>query len=94
VLGPTHGEGVAVGPPVDIETTRNLRKRPVFSGVGGKLVQREPDGLGGGRIQTQLGPAHDDTRTNEIGKGGYLGANQVLDLDPVPCVADEEVLIG
>jgi hypothetical protein len=46
------------------------------------------------RIQSQLGAAHDDTRTNEIGEGRELGANQVLDFDPSPFVPDEEVLIG
>ncbi len=70
------------------------RERPVFPGVGGKLVEREPDGLRGSRLQAQLGAVHDDTRTNEVGEGRELGVNQVLDLDPFPFVPDEQVLIG
>src|SRR5260370_1427951 len=37
---------------------------------------------------------HGDTRANEIGEMRELGANQVRDLDPIPFVADEQVLIG
>jgi hypothetical protein len=57
-------------------------------------MQREPDRLRRSRIQTQLGAEHDDTRTNKIGEGRKLGASQIIDLDPTPCVPDEEVLIG
>jgi hypothetical protein len=74
------------------QTTRIGRER--IAGVGGKLVQREPDGLRGSRIQTQLWAAHHDTRTNKISEGRELGANQVLDFDPLPFILDEEVLIG
>jgi hypothetical protein len=78
-----------------MQAARIHRERPVFSGVGGKFVECdvecEPDGLRGSRIQTQLGAVHDNTRANEIGEGRELGANQVLDLDPMPCIADEEV---
>ncbi len=41
-LGPAHGEGVAVGPPADIDTTRIRRQRPVFAGVGGELAGYRP----------------------------------------------------
>src|SRR5215469_13011752 len=41
-LLPTHGEDVAVGRPADIQTTRILRERAVFTGIGGELVEREP----------------------------------------------------
>jgi hypothetical protein len=37
---------------------------------------------------------HSDTRTNEVGEGRELGLNQVLDLNPLPFVPDEQVLIG
>jgi hypothetical protein len=30
---------------------------------------------------------HGDTRTDEVGEERELGANQVLDLDPIPCAA-------
>jgi hypothetical protein len=57
-------------------------------------VECEPDGLGGSRVQAQLGAAKGDTRTNEVGEVRKLDANQVRDLDPAPFVADEQVLIG
>src|SRR6266849_7662716 len=93
-LGRAHGESVAIGPPADIDTTRIRRERPVFPGVGGEFVEREPAGLRGGRLQAQLRAVHGDTRTNEVGEERELGTNQVLDLDPIPFVADEQVLIG
>src|SRR5262249_24304335 len=68
--------------------------RAVFPGVGSELVKREPDGLRRGRLQAQLGAMHGDTRTNEVREMRELGVDQVLDLDPVPFVADEQVLIG
>jgi hypothetical protein len=43
-LGPAHREGVAVGSPADVYTTRVRRERAVFRGIGGKLVESEPDG--------------------------------------------------
>jgi hypothetical protein len=38
--------------PASVESAAN------FAGIGGKLVEREPDGLRGNRRQTQLGAAH------------------------------------
>ena len=49
-LGPTHGEGIAIRPPIDIDATDIRRKRPVFAGIGGELMEREPDGLRGSRV--------------------------------------------
>jgi hypothetical protein len=66
----------------------------VFSGVGGKSVEREPNGLRGSCIQSQLGTAHLDTRAKKIGEGRELGADQVLGLCPMPFTLDEEVLVG
>src|SRR5258708_28441897 len=74
-LAPAHGEGVADGPPGDIDATPIRRKRPVFSGVGRKLVEREPDRLRGSRIEVQLGAVRGDTRTNEVGKMRELGVD-------------------
>jgi hypothetical protein len=45
-------------------------------------------------LKRRLRAAHGDTRINEIGEGGELGMNQVLDVDSIPFVADEQVLIG
>jgi hypothetical protein len=68
-LGPAYREGIALIFPVDIHATLFRRDRPVFPGVGGKFMEGEPDGLRGSRVQSQLGPMRDDTRTNEIGEG-------------------------
>ena len=87
-LGPAHGEGVADGPPRDIDATPIRRKRPVFPGVGGELVERKPDGLRGSCLEAQLGAMDADARTNEVGEERELGANQGLDLDPLPCVSN------
>jgi hypothetical protein len=38
---------VAIARPADINATGIRRERPVFAGIGRKLVQRKPDGLGG-----------------------------------------------
>src|SRR5215831_5933405 len=53
--------------------------------------EHEPDGL--------LNPPSSaawalrgDTRTNEVGEGSELRADQVLDPDPIPFVPDEQVL--
>ena len=56
-------------------------------------MEREPDRLSGRRVQAQLGAMHGDARANEAGEVRELGANQVLDLDPVPFVANQQVLI-
>src|SRR5215470_6180107 len=93
-LGPAHGEGVAVDAPADIHTTRTRRQRTVFAGIGGELVEGEPDGLRGSRIKAQPGTSHDDTRTNEVGEMRELSAGEVGDLDSIPFIADEQVLIG
>src|SRR5258708_36662208 len=42
-LAPAHGEGVADGPPGDIDAAPTRRKRPAFPGIGGELVPREPE---------------------------------------------------
>jgi hypothetical protein len=70
------------------------RERPILPGICGKFVECEPDGLRGSRMQTRLGATHGDTRANKIGEARELGANQVLDLDPMPFILDEEILIG
>jgi hypothetical protein len=92
-LSPAHGEGVAVGAPANIDATRVHRERPIFPSIGSEFVERGSDDLRGSCIQSQLGATHDDTRANEFGEGRELGANQVLDFDPMPLVPDEEVLI-
>ena len=93
-LGPAHGESVVDSPPGDINASFIRRECSVFSGVGSELVEREPDGLCGSSREAQPGAMNADTRTNEIGEVRELGTNQVLDLDPLPSVSDEEVLIG
>ena len=57
-------------------------------------MEREPDRLRGSRAQVQLGAVQGDTRTDEVGEVRELGTNQVRDLDPIPFVSDEQVLIG
>jgi hypothetical protein len=93
-LDPAHGEGVALDPPADIDATPIPRQRLVFPGVGGELVEHESNGLGGSRLNAQLGAMHGNTTTNEVGEGRELGANQVDNLDAIPFVSDERVLIS
>ena len=56
------------------------RERPIFSGVGAKLVEREPDGLRRSRVQAKLGVMHAIGGTSEIGRnvraGPELGPQQ------------------
>jgi hypothetical protein len=82
-LRPGHREGLSLGPPADIDTTRIRRERPVFPGVGGELMECQSDGLRCSRLQAQFGALRGDTGTNEIGEVRELGANQVLGLDPL-----------
>ena len=93
-LGPAHGEGAVIGAPADIDETAIRRERPIFPRVGGKLVERKPDRLRGSCLQAQPGPVRGDTRTNEAGEGRELGTNQILDLDPVPLIPHQQVLVG
>src|SRR5260221_12847502 len=74
-----------------MNAARIRRERPVFPSIGSEFVECEPNRLRGCRIQTQLGAARDDTRTNDIGEGRELGASQVRNLDPIafmPSVVD------
>jgi hypothetical protein len=72
---PTHIEGVAIGSPADINTTPIHRKRPVFTSVGGQLMECEPDCLRGSWHHAQLWAIRGDTRTNEVGEVSELRAN-------------------
>jgi hypothetical protein len=58
------------------------------------VVEYESDRLRASRLQPQLGAVHGDTRTNEVGEERELSTNEVLDFDPIPCIADQQVLIG
>src|SRR5258708_10293912 len=62
--------------------------------VGRELVECMPDGLRGSRVQAQPGTLYDDTGTNKIREVRELGANKVLDVDSMPFVSDEQILIG
>jgi hypothetical protein len=59
------------------------RQRSIFASVGRKLVQRQTDRLGGGRIQVQLGAVDSDPRSN-ICKVRELGAHESLVVNAVP----------
>jgi hypothetical protein len=93
-LGPAHGESVVDRSPGDMNLTFIRRQRPVFSGIGGEFVEREPDGLRGSRREAPLRPMDVDPRANEVGEVRELGPNQVSDPNSMPFVADEQVLIG
>ncbi len=94
MLGPAHRKGIAVDAPADVHATRIRRQRPVFPRVGGQFVEREPDGLRGSGLQAQPGTMHCNARANEVGEMRELGAGEVRDLDPIPLIAHEQVLIG
>ena len=74
--------------------TVGCRERPVFAGIGGKLVECKPDGLCRSWVQAQLRTLHGNTRTNEIGEMRELGTHQIRYLHPLPFIPDEQVLIG
>jgi hypothetical protein len=50
--------------------------------------------LGGGRIQTQLRAVDIDPRASKIRKVCELGTHQILDINSLPLVPDQQVLIG
>jgi len=93
-FGPAHAKDLALGLPANVDTTPVRRERPVLHGVGGKLVDREPDGLRGGRLQDELGATHGNTRTDKVREGRELSMNQVFDINSLPLVPNEQVLIG
>jgi hypothetical protein len=70
------------------------RERSVFAGIGRELVQCKTDRLGGSRIQAQLWAVDIDPRTNKIRKVRELGAHQIFDIDSLPLVPDQQILIG
>jgi hypothetical protein len=74
-LGPAHSKGIADGPPGDIDVTVIRRECPVFSGIGGELVECEPDCLCGSRREAQLRATYADTRTNQVSEVRELGTN-------------------
>jgi hypothetical protein len=57
-------------------------------------AEPEPDGPRGTRIEAQLGVMHDDARTDEVGQVRELGINQALDIDRLPFIPDEQILIA
>jgi hypothetical protein len=57
-------------------------------------MECQSDGLPPGRPYAQLGAMHRDTRTNKVGEGRELSANQVPGLHPSPFVPNESFLIG
>src|SRR5260370_35617133 len=66
----------------------------MFGGIGCKLMQCQTDGLGSGRIQVQPWAVDRDPRADKVGKMCELGAHQLIDIDSLPLVPDEQVLIG
>src|SRR6267378_1074361 len=83
--GPSRSVQLMVRVPPSLPQLTSTRpasvdKRPVFPGVGGELMKREPDRLRGSRVQAQLGAVHGDTGANEIGEMRELRANQVRNL--------------
>jgi hypothetical protein len=57
-------------------------------------VEREPDGLGGGRVQTQLRAERCDPRSNEIRKVREMGAYQIPGINSLLLVLGQQILIG
>ncbi len=57
-------------------------------------MEYKPNGLRGSRLQANLGAVHGNTRTNAIVEWRELSANQVVDLDAIPFVSDEQVVVG
>jgi hypothetical protein len=57
-------------------------------------VEREPDGLGGGRVYTQLRADRCDPRSNEIRKVREMGAYQVLQIGSAMLVPTQQVLVS
>jgi hypothetical protein len=57
-------------------------------------MDHKSDGLRGSRLQAQFGAVHGNAKTDQVGQMRQLGADQILDLDPIPFVPDEQVLTG
>jgi hypothetical protein len=93
-LSPADREDTAVNPPTYVNVTGVCRQRAVFTGIGRKLVECEPDGLRGDCIQTHLRAVRSDPRPQKVRKMRELGAHQILDINALPLVPDQQVLIG
>ena len=93
-LSPVHGEAIAVGPPAHLDAADLHRQRAVLASIGRKLVKCQTNCLGRGCIQTQFRAMHREPGAHKIGKVGELGARQVFDINSLPLVADQQVLIG
>jgi hypothetical protein len=56
-------------------------------------VEREPDGLSGGRVEVQVRAERCDPRSNEIRKVREIGAYQVLQISPLMLAPTQQVLV-
>ena len=93
-LNPAHREDAPVKSPANVHAACVHRKRAIFAGIGRKLVECKADRLGGCRVQPYRRAMHRDPGPHEIGKMGELGAHQILDINSLPLIPDQQVLIG
>jgi hypothetical protein len=69
-------------------------RRTAFAGIGRQLVECETDRLGRGRIQVYSRAIHRHPGPNKIRKVGKLGPRRVLDVNTLPLVPRQQVLVG
>jgi hypothetical protein len=74
ILDPANDEQPGAGLPRDVDTPFNGRERSVFASVRGEFVECKADRLRRSWLQTQLGAAQGDTRTDDVSEGRKLGA--------------------
>src|SRR5262249_18978411 len=55
VLGPAQEKAARLQFPIYFHAPRHHRQRTIFGGIGGELVQRERERLGGARLERHVG---------------------------------------
>jgi hypothetical protein len=81
-------------PPAYVDPAGVHRQRAVFAGIGCQLMEREADRLCTSSFQAQLRAVHSDPRPYKVRKMRELGADQLINIDPLPFITDQQVLIG
>src|SRR5713101_5057362 len=67
---------------------------PYFPALVASSWSASPIACAEAAFKRSMGPCTAIRRTNQVGEVRELGAGQVRDLDPIPFIAHEQVLIG
>ncbi len=74
-LGPAQEKTARLQFPIDFHAPRHHRQRAVLGGIGGELVQRERERLGGARLERGVGAGGRDS----FGGVGAIGSELFVD---------------